>query len=143
MRLRHHRVALLIGGLILLAGAGFFAVFGMRMETSAAFLPAPYTLTEPLVVNTKTEGGITTYYGDFPLASQCGTISTGIAALEAASPRITLLFTVLEPANGCDVPGTATQEFSASYIPTRSDKTPALDGVTINGVIAKYTLLEE
>jgi hypothetical protein len=136
-------VTLVVIGFLLLVGAATFAAFGMRTETSAAFLPAPYILSEPLAIRSSTEEGVTTYSGQFPLPSQCGTISTGIAALESGSPRITLLFTVLEPANGCGVPGTAIQDFSASYIPTDKEKKPVFDGVTINGVIAKYTLIEE
>lgn len=143
MRKRSHRGIYVILGFLLLVGAASFAAFGFRGEEVAAFLPAPYLLTEPVVVHAKTTDGTTTYWGKFPNLSQCGTISTGIAALESQDPRITLLFTVLEPANGCEVPGTASQDFSASYIPLNKDLAPVFEGVTINGVIAKYTLVEE
>lgn len=144
MRMRPSRVAAFIAGFLVLIGAVAFAAFGMRGDNSAAaFLPAPYTISDTLVVHAKTVDGVTTYSGNFPLQSQCGTISTGIASPESGSPRITLLFTVLEPADGCAVPGTAVQEFSASYMPKSKETVPAFEGVTINGVIAKYQLVEE
>jgi len=73
--------------------------------------------------------------------SKCGTIATGIAAIDSNIPRITLLFTVLEPSTGCGVPGTESQEFSASFIPTGKIKAPIFEGVTVNGIIAQYKLV--
>lgn len=143
---RPYRTILIVVGFLLFVGAASFATFGMRGNgTVSAFLPAPYTIEEAITVQSKTVDGTTTYWGQFPLKSMCGTISTGIATLETGTPRVTLLFTVLEPVEGCDVPGTAYQDFSASYTPIGSnkDKTPEFEGVTINGVIAKYTLVED
>lgn len=129
---------------LLVGAAALFAYEWKPKETVAAFLPAPYTLSDPIVVHTKKTGaGTSVYWGTFPLQSQCATISTGLAAINSQVPHITLLFTVLEPSTGCDVPGDASQDFSASYIANGKNVTPAFEGVTVNGIIAKYTLIEE
>lgn len=128
---------------VLVIGGVWFAIYSLgAKETVAAFLPAPYTLTAPIVVHVTKTDSATTYSGEFPLMSQCGTISTGIAAIDTQTPHITLLFTVLEPSTGCPVPGSASQEFSASYIPNGQHVKPVFEGVTVNGIIAKYTLVE-
>lgn len=131
--------------LVLLIGAVMLVAYTWQpKETVAAFLPAPYTLSDPIVVHTKkTGGGTSVYWGSFPLQSQCATISTGLAAIDSNVPHITLLFTVLEPSNGCSVPGDAAQDFSASYISAGKNVAPTFEGVTVNGIIAKYKLVEE
>lgn len=145
MRIRsYRRIAALVVGLIAVIGALAFAALGfVGNKTAAAFLPAPYTLTDPIAIHAKKTGDTITYSGEFPLQTQCGTISTGIATPESQTPRITLLFTVLEPAGGCPVAGSAMQPFSASYISTGGHDEPVFEGVTINGVIARYTLVDE
>ncbi len=143
--MRSKPVAAAVIVLVLIIGGVSFIVYGWGpRQTVAAFLPAPYTISDPIIVHTKTTpGGTSVYWGSFPLQSQCGTISTGLAALNPAVPHVTLLFTVLEPAGGCDTPGTAAQDFSASYIPLAKNTKPVFEGVTVNGIIAKYTLVAE
>ncbi len=135
--------------LFAILGLGIGGVFGYE-HIKQYRVPAPAVveneLQEPLAIRYHTREGVTYYSGGFPLASQCRSLSSGISAAATDSPKISLLFNVLESPVPCDAPEEAQiEEFNFSYTHNKNTLASAVlfESVLVNGKAVPYTLVEE
>ncbi|MDE1925396.1 MAG: hypothetical protein KGH79_04460 [Patescibacteria group bacterium] len=116
---------------------------GAQQNAVAKNAEASHVLSSAIVVHHTSHKTADIYSGSLPLLSSCDTMQVSPIVKDLNPVHVELAFQLTTHQDGCRGSASSTLPFSISILLPKATSTPIFDGVTVNGIAASSTLVED